>query len=75
MQRQAAAAGGRTLEQQVQAYFEDIAYHELGHLYVYAYGIKAPTHWMNEFLASYLMLASLVEKHSVRVSNMQRMRE
>jgi hypothetical protein len=30
---------------------------------------------MNEFLASYLMLAYLVEKHSERVSNMQRMSE
>lgn len=74
-QLRAVEAGGRTIEQQVQIYFEDIAYHEMGHLYEYAYGVKAPTHWVNEFLASYLMLAYLDEKQPARAKNMQRMSE
>src|SRR5262245_44529789 len=40
-----------------------IALHELGHVYTSAYGIKPPTRWFPEFLASYFAYAFLKEKH------------
>jgi hypothetical protein len=40
-----------------------IALHELGHVYVTAYGLKAPTKWLNEFLAQYFTHAFLKETH------------
>ncbi|WP_162550313.1 hypothetical protein [Hymenobacter nivis] len=60
-QLRALEAAGGFIEQQMQAYFEDIAYHEMGHLYAYDYGVKAPTHWISEFLATYLMESYLIE--------------
>jgi hypothetical protein len=36
-----------------------IGYHELGHLYLRAYGIQPPGHWVNEFLATYFAYAYL----------------
>jgi hypothetical protein len=36
-----------------------IGYHELGHGYTRAYGIRSHTRWFNEFLATYLVYAFL----------------
>lgn len=40
-----------------------IGLHELGHVYTVSYGIKPPTKWSSEFLASYFAYAFLKEKH------------
>lgn len=69
-QLRAAEAVGRPIEQQIQDFFEDIAYHELGHLYEFAYGVQAPNHWVNELLASYLMFAYLEKQQPERAKNM-----
>ena len=74
-QLRALEAAEGPIEQQTQAYFKDIAYHEMGHLHVYAYGMKAPTHWISEFLATYLMESYLIENQPARTSNTQRMSE
>jgi len=68
-QLQAAEAGGLPLEKQVQFFFEDAVYHELGHLYSAAYGIRFPNHWTDEVMASYLMFNYLGEKHPERAKN------
>jgi hypothetical protein len=36
-----------------------IGYHELGHLYTRAYGIRPPSPWLHEFLATYFAYAYL----------------
>ena len=68
-QLQAAEADGLPLEKQVQFYFEDVVYHELGHLYSSAYGIRFPNHWTDEVMASYLMFNYLGDKHPERAKN------
>lgn len=68
-QLQAAEANGLPVEKQVQFYFEDVIYHELGHIYSAAYGIGVPNHWTNEVMASYLMFNYLGEKHPERAKN------
>lgn len=40
-----------------------IALHELGHVYERLYGIKTPTRWLDELVASYFAYAFLKEEH------------
>jgi hypothetical protein len=39
-----------------------IGYHELGHIYTHAYGIRPPTRWLSEFLATYFAYAVLARE-------------
>jgi hypothetical protein len=50
---------GFTVEAASTAAVDLIGLHELGHLYVHAYGIQPPGHWLNEFLATYFGYAFL----------------
>jgi hypothetical protein len=52
-------AAGFTVEDASTAAVDLIGLHELGHLYVRAYGIQPPGHWLNEFLATYFGYAFL----------------
>src|SRR5262245_53363047 len=58
---QALAATGLSLEQGMREAADDLLYHELGHAYMAAYGIKPQNPWFNEFLANYFMEAYLAE--------------
>jgi hypothetical protein len=42
---------------------DGIGTHEIGHSIVYQVGIRAQTHWFDEFLASYIGYAYLKERH------------
>jgi hypothetical protein len=48
---------GVSFEKRVREYLDGIMYHELGHIYSGASGIRAPNNWTNEFLANYLWIA------------------
>src|SRR5262249_36404244 len=54
---QAIESTGVSFEKRTREYFDGIMYHELGHIYSRASGIRAPNNWMNEFLADYLWIA------------------
>jgi hypothetical protein len=52
-------AAGFSYEDGAHAMVDLIGYHELGHLYTPAYGIRPPGHWLNEFVATYFAYSFL----------------
>lgn len=54
---------GHTFEEGALKLIDLIAVHEVGHVATRAAGIRPPSPWSNEFLASYFALAFLLEKH------------
>jgi hypothetical protein len=52
-------AAGFSYEAGAHAMVDLIGYHELGHLYTPAYGIRTPGHWLNEFVATYFAYSFL----------------
>jgi hypothetical protein len=50
-------ASGHTFEDGARRYVDLVGLHELGHTYAAAYGIRAPTLWLNELVASYFAYA------------------
>lgn len=66
-------ASGYDFEQGAMKFTDLIGLHELGHVYTTAYGIKPPTRWLSEFLASYFAYAFLKEKHPKLASLFQAM--
>jgi len=54
---------GFTFEEGAEKLIDLIGLHELGHVLTLAYGIRPPSRWSNEFLASYFGYAFLREKH------------
>jgi hypothetical protein len=45
---------GLSFEEGMRELGDSIMYHELGHIYIAAYGISPPNRWVNELLANYL---------------------
>jgi hypothetical protein len=64
---------GYDFESAAMKFTDLIGLHELGHVYTLAYGIKPPTRWFNEFLASYFAYAFLKAKHPKLATLMQAM--
>jgi hypothetical protein len=64
---------GYDFESAAMKFTDLIGLHELGHVYTLAYGIKPPTRWLNEFLASYFAYAFLQAKHPKLATLMQAM--
>jgi hypothetical protein len=50
-------SSGLSFEDGMREFADGIMFHELGHLYAAAYGIRIPNHWVDEFLANYLARA------------------
>jgi hypothetical protein len=56
-------ASGLTFEEGAHTMVDLIGYHELGHLLTHAFGIRPPSAWMSEFLATYFAYAFLRREH------------
>lgn len=61
-------AAGRTYEQAARRYVDLVGLHELGHTYARAYGIRVPSPWVNELLATYFAYAFLSARYSDRAT-------
>jgi hypothetical protein len=56
-------ASGRSFEEGARTTVDLIGLHELGHLYTRAFGIRPPSPWVSEFLATYFAYAFLRRQH------------
>jgi len=55
-------AAGMSFEYAARRYVDLVGLHELGHAYARAYGIRVPSRWLDEWVATYFAHAFMVER-------------
>ena len=55
-------AAGVSFEYAARRYVDLVGLHELGHTYARAYGIRLPSRWLDEWVATYFAYAFMVER-------------
>lgn len=61
-------AAGYSWEEASRRYVNLVGLHELGHTYAHAYGIRTPSNWVNELLATYFAYAFLSARYADRAT-------